>query len=82
MRTTLTLEDDVAARLERLRKARKQSFKDIVNEALRTGLREMDRPSRSPAPFRTRTVDLGRCLMGAIDDIADVLAVADGESFR
>jgi Ribbon-helix-helix protein, copG family len=38
MRTTLTLDDDVAAALERLRKSRDASLKDLVNEALRRGL--------------------------------------------
>ena len=33
MRTTLTLDDDVAAILERLRKSRDASLKDLVNEA-------------------------------------------------
>ena len=41
MRTTLTLDDDVAAMLERLRKAREQSRKELVNEALRQGLKQM-----------------------------------------
>jgi len=40
MRTTLTLDDDVTVQLERLRRARDASLKDLVNEALRRGLRE------------------------------------------
>ena len=35
MRTTLTLDDDVAAILERLRKCRDATLKNLVNEALR-----------------------------------------------
>jgi SpoVK/Ycf46/Vps4 family AAA+-type ATPase len=41
MRTTLTLDDDVAVQLERLRRSREANLKDLVNEALRLGLREM-----------------------------------------
>ncbi len=41
MRTTLTLDDDVAAAIERLRRARDASLKDIVNEALRKGLSDL-----------------------------------------
>src|ERR1700731_4780854 len=41
MRTTLTLDDDVAVQLERLRRSRDANLKDLVNEALRLGLREM-----------------------------------------
>jgi hypothetical protein len=37
MRTTLTLDDDVAVALERLRRAGDASLKDIVNDALRRG---------------------------------------------
>ena len=41
MRTTLTLDNDVAAVLERLRKSRNASLKELVNEALRRGLKEI-----------------------------------------
>ena len=82
MRTTLTLEDDVAAQIERLRKRRGESLKDLINEALREGLKQMAAPPRKHAPFRTKSVDLGRCLLGNVDNVAEVLAVAEGESFR
>jgi hypothetical protein len=82
MRTTLTLDDDVAARIERLRRTRKQSLKDLVNEALREGLEHLASPGEKRAPFRTEVVDLGRCLMGNVDTVAEVLAVSEGDSFR
>ena len=82
MRTTLTLDKDVAAVLQRLRKARDQSMKDLVNEALREGLKQMVAPRRKRGPLRTGSVDLGRCLLGNVDNVADVLAVAESESFR
>lgn len=82
MRTTLTLDDDVAARIERLRKARKASLKAVVNEALREGLKHLAAPKEPQAAFRTEVVDLGRCLLGNVDDVAEALAVAEGESFR
>ena len=41
MRTTLTIDDDVAAGLERLRKSQDISLKRLINEALRRGLREI-----------------------------------------
>jgi Arc/MetJ-type ribon-helix-helix transcriptional regulator len=81
MRTTLSLDDDVAAALERLRKGRDASLKEVVNEALRQGLRQMDRKQRR-SRFRTRTVDLGRCRIGSLDDVAEALALAEGEAFR
>ena len=38
MRTTITLEPDVDAAVRRLMRERHLSFKDAVNEAIRTGL--------------------------------------------
>ena len=41
MRTTLTLDPDVAALLERVRAARDGTLKDVVNEGMRRGLKQM-----------------------------------------
>ena len=82
MRTTLTLDDDVAAMLERLRRARGARFRDLVNEALREGLKHMTSTPKRRARFRTRSVDLGRCLLGSVDNVAEALAVAEGESHQ
>jgi hypothetical protein len=83
MRTTLTLEKDVAARLERLRRSRKSTFKQIVNEALREGLRVMSAPApASGKPYVTPAVSLGGCRLPNLDNIADVLAIAEGEDYR
>ncbi len=82
MRTTLTLDDDVAALLTRARRTRKAPLKRVVNDALRAGLRELVTPPAPVRPFVTRSVSLGRCLVGSIDDVAEALAVAEGESFR
>lgn len=38
MRTTLTLDPDVASKLKRRVRTRKVTFKQVVNEALRAGL--------------------------------------------
>jgi hypothetical protein len=83
MRTTLSLDKDVAAALERVRKARKASLKQVVNEALRQGLARMATPPAAPRrPFRTRTFSLGRCLIGNVDNVAEALAIAEGERFK
>ena len=82
MRITLTLDPDVAALVQRMQQIHGQSFKEIVNEALRRGLRAMAAsPGRRPA-YSTPAVDLGRCLAGGLDDVAEALAVAEGERFR
>ena len=82
MRTTLSLDEDVAAMLERLRRTPDESLKELVNEALRRGLRQMASRSQRREPFRTRVVTLGRCKLGSIDNISEVLATAEDESFK
>ena len=81
MRTTLTLDKDVAAEIERLRRGRGSSLRDVVNEALRRGLREMRAPQQEPHAFRTETHAMGRARI-AIDDVTGALAHSEGESFR
>ena len=82
MRTTLTLEQDVARLLERLTRDRRTSLKAVVNEALRIGLRTLTSgPSDQPEPVRTREADLGACRLPSMDDVQSVLAVAEGERF-
>lgn len=82
VRTTLTLDDDVEAMLARACKARGAPLKQVVNDALRAGLGAALAPPKSPRPAPTRKVNLGRCLLGSIDDVAEALAVAEGEAFR
>ena len=81
MRTTLTIDDDVALALERLRKSRNASLKEVINEALRRGLKEMGAPRKPRERFRTRSVSLGRVRVASIDNIAETIAVSEGESF-
>ena len=82
MRTTLTLDDDVTADLKRLRKVRNVGLKDLVNEALRRGLKDMrSRPKRGE-PFRTRSVSLGKLRLANIDNIGEALAITETESFK
>jgi hypothetical protein len=82
MRTTITLDDDVAASLKRLEKRRGLKFRALVNEALREGIKCMVAPPRKRGLFRTRSVELGSCRAANVDDVAEVLAVAEGESFK
>jgi hypothetical protein len=81
MRTTLTIDDDVAAELERLRRARDVKFKQLINEALRRGLRDMTAP-KPRKPFRTKSFDCGRLLVDNVDNVWEVLDRIEGEKFR
>jgi hypothetical protein len=82
MRTTLTLEDDVAGQLMRLQRQQRRPMKDIINEALRRGLRELAAPAKARPRFTTQPLEVGECLVGSIDNVADVLAAAEDERFR
>ena len=82
MRTTLTLDDDVAATLERLRRARDATLKDVVNEALRRGLKDMSSPAKRGEPVRTKSIALGRLRIVGIDNVGEALAIAEGEAFK
>ena len=55
MRTTVTLDDDTLAVVQRRMRERGVSFKQALNDAIRDGAQ--GRPS--PTPFVTRSADLG-----------------------
>lgn len=55
MRTTLTLDDDLAARLRELAHRRGMSFRAVLNEVLRRGLTVPAGTARTRRPFRVRT---------------------------
>ncbi len=77
MRTTLTIDDDVAARLERLR-GNGRTFKKLVNEALRAGLDELEGRKSRPRRTYTTPMDLGAFLVPNVDDVWGVLEAVDG----
>jgi hypothetical protein len=82
MRTTLTIDDDVAVALERLRKTRDVGLKELVNDVLRRGLKDMKTPSKPRKVFRTTSVSLGPSRLPDVDNIAEVLAIVEDESFK
>lgn len=73
MRTTLTLDDDVAALVESERARTGESFKDAVNRLIRRGGRD---PKRAAAP--TLPVLPGRPLLD-VSDVSALLATLDDE---
>lgn len=80
MRTTLTIDDDVAARLERLKRERNASFKDIVNEVLRRGL-DSDAQPKTRKPFCLKTFDMGEALV-PLDNVAEAIALIEGDDHK
>lgn len=82
MRTTLTLDDDVAIRLEKLQAERLQSFKAVVNAALRAGLDALSTPAEHPTPYRITPHPARGCTLADLDSLHEALAVGEGEGFR
>jgi hypothetical protein len=82
MRTTLTLDDDVAVELERLRRRTSASFRQVVNDTLRAGLRARAAPVKRARAYRIRPASVGRCLLPSLDNVAEILAIAEGEAHR
>lgn len=82
MRTTVTLDDDVAAKLKAEVRRSGKPFKTALNEALRRGLLAR-KPSAPRQPFRVRARDLGSLRPGIdLDDVAGLLERIEGESHR
>ena len=75
----MTLDDDNAVRLERLRKERDASLKDVVNQAIRFGLNQMEAPLKKSEPFRTTVVNLGRLLF---PDLKEAMRAIEEEEDR
>jgi hypothetical protein len=73
MRTTLTLDEDVAAAVRREVRRSGRAFKQVVNELLRAGLRARTAP---PArPYRLEARSLGGVMPGI--DLDRALRLAD-----
>ena len=81
MRTTLTLDDDVAGQLKAEMRATGQSFKETVNYFLRLGLhtRERAQPVR---PFVVRARELKARPGFDFDNIAELVEQAEGPRHR
>jgi hypothetical protein len=82
MKTTLTIDDDVFAALEQLQRGRNATLEEVVNEALRRGLREIEAQPKPRKLFRTMSVDCGTPLIANLDNVAEVLAIIEGEDFK
>lgn len=80
-RTTLTLEEDVALRLEAEARRARRPFKEIVNELLRFAFDSRRRPAPR-APFRIGARDLGLREGFEHDDVGALLEQAEGPAHR
>jgi hypothetical protein len=80
MRTTLTLDDDVAAALERRRAERGTGLREEVNELLRAGLAAARQRSTEPGEaYELPTFDPGRMLISDHRAMKELLEDEDVE---
>jgi hypothetical protein len=76
VRTTVTLDDDVAVAIDRVRRERSLGLSEAVNELIRAGLRA--RPARRP--FRQRSQELRLRL--DVTNVAEALERLEGPAHR
>jgi hypothetical protein len=82
MRTTLTLDEDIAERLQAESQRTGRSFKEVVNEHLRTSLAR-SRALKSLGQFRVTPADLGGpASAGSYDNVAALLEESEGVEHR
>ena len=78
MRTTLTLDDDVLEQARALAAKLQTPFKTVINEALRAGLKEVEKPALQ-RPYRTRPHAMALRKGRNLDNIQELLAHIEGE---
>jgi hypothetical protein len=82
VRTTLTLDEDVASRLKAEVRRSGKPFKEVVNDCLRHAL-STRHPRKPEPPFEIRPRDLGPLRPGlSLDNISDLLEAAEGPLHR
>ena len=78
MRTTLTLDPDIAAKARKGAARLRKPFKEVINAALRVGLDEILAPPAAQ-PCRTKPRPLGLREGFGYDNISELIATAEGE---
>ena len=82
MRTTITLDDDVAEKLQaEMRRQRSNNFKETLNDVLRRGLLTR-RDLGTTEPFKVRARRLGNKAGFNYDNIGELLEQLEGSSHK
>jgi plasmid stability protein len=83
VRTTLSLDEDVAERLRIEAKRSGKPFRAVVNECLRLGLSSRPKGRPQEVPFIVRARDLGALRPGlSLDNIGDLIEAGEGPLHR
>ncbi len=80
MRTTLSLDEDVASLLAKESRRSGASFKEVVNRFLRLGLMASKRPPQKPFVVEPRKLGLPPGL--SYDNVAQLLEELEGPAHR
>ena len=81
MRTTLTLDKDVADQARRVVAKLGKPFKQVVNDALRLGLGQLQEPPRR-RKYVTKPRKLGLRPGLSIDNVGELLAQVEGDNYK
>ncbi|HET7624279.1 MAG TPA: DUF2191 domain-containing protein [Verrucomicrobiae bacterium] len=81
MRTTLTLDPDIAAKARKGAAKLHKPFKEVINAALRVGLEEILAPPAAK-PYRTKPRPLGMRQGFSFDNISELIAATEGEDYQ
>lgn len=81
MRTTLTLDEDVAAKLKSLARRSGRAFREVVNETLRRGLASAP-AGRTPPPIRWNDRPLGLRPGLSYDNVEELIERGEGPFHR
>ena len=82
MRTTLTLDDDVAAKLKAEARRAGLPFRDVVNDMIRRGLASRRATGRRQV-FKIAPRDLGELQPGiSLDNVAELIEQIEGPLHR
>jgi hypothetical protein len=83
VRTTLSLDEDVASRLKAEVRRSGKPFKEVVNEHLRSSLASRASGRARQPPFEIHARDLGELRPGlSLDNIGDLLEATEGPTHR
>jgi hypothetical protein len=81
MRTTLSLDDDVIEKARAVAAKLRKPFRAIVNEALRAGLDQVEKPAKQRG-YKTEPHAMGHLPGRNLDNIQELLAQIEGEDSR
>ncbi len=81
MRTTISIDDDVMERARAVADKLGTPFKTIINEALRNGLDQVEKPAKQRG-YKTKPHKMGLRAGRNIDNIQELMAQIEGEDHR